>query len=238
MHTHLLPSPAWAQLEFGGAPLHDARYSKRLVNISDRLAAQPGGTLPQAFLEEAELKGAYRFFSDPRNGFDQIQNPHRQRVRQACCSPGEYLLIEDTSRLDFTGRSCEDMGQTDPGGRGFFLHSTLALRVEGWNLNQRPEGLIVGLLDQQSWSRQRLHRHKGLTRRQTQDRQRESERWASVLGEAAPLRGADCHWTYIADREADFYEPMQRCMASRVDFVIRAFHDRRLAGARSITWKS
>lgn len=231
MHTHLLPSLEWAQLEFGDAPLHDARYSKRLVNIGDRLAAQPGGTLPQAFPEWAELKGAYRFFGDARNGFGQIQNPHRQRVRQGCCSPGEYLLIEDTSRLDFTGRNCEDMGQTSPGGRGFFLHSTLAVRVESWNLNQRPEGIAIGLLDQQCWNRQQLHRHRDLTRRQTQERQRESERWASVLQELSPPRDSDCHWTYIADREADFYEPMQRCRAARVDFVIRAFHDRRLAGS-------
>jgi len=95
--------------------MHDARYSKRLVNIGERLAAQPGGTLPQAFAEWAELKGAYRFFADASNGFEQIQNPHRQRVRQECYNPGEYLLIEDTSRLDFTGRNCEDMGQTEPG---------------------------------------------------------------------------------------------------------------------------
>ena len=231
MHTHLLPSSQWAQLEFGDAPLHDARYSKRLVNIGDRLATQPGGTLPQAFAEWAELKGAYRFFADARNGFEQIQNPHRQRVRQQCCSPGEYLLIEDTSRLDFTGRNIEDMGHTDLGGRGFLLHSTLAVRVESWSLNQRPEGVAVGLLDQRCWKRRQLHRHRDLTRRQTQDRQRESERWASVLLEVSPPRGSDCHWTYIADREADFYEPMQRCFGAGVDFVIRAFHDRRLAGS-------
>lgn len=209
----------------------DARYSKRLVNIGERLAVQPGGTLPQAFPEWGELKGAYRFFADARNGFEPIQNPHRQRVRQECCRPGEYLLIEDTSRLDFTGRNCEDMGQTDPGGRGFFLHSTLAVRVENWNLNQRPEGIAVGLLDQQCWNRQQLHRHRGLTRRQTQVRQRESDRWASILQEVSPPQGSDCHWTYLADREADFYEPMQRCLSAGVDFVIRAFHDRRLAGS-------
>lgn len=229
MHTQLLPAAEWAQLEFGDAPLHDTRYAKRLVNIGDRLATQPGGTLPQAFREWAELKGAYRFFSDARNGFEQIQNSHRQRVRQECGRVGEYLLIEDTTRLDFTGLSCEDMGHTDPGGRGFFLHSTLAVRVERWNLNQRPEGLVMGLLDQQCWNRRQLHRHRGLTRRQTQDRQRESERWASVLREVSPPRGSDCSWTYIADREADFYEPMQRCLAAGVDFVIRAFHDRCLA---------
>jgi len=231
MHTHLLPSAQWAQLEFADAPLHDVRYSKRLVHMADRLASQPGGTLPQAFQEWAELKGAYRFLSDPRNTFDQIQTTHLERVRQQCRGPGEYLLLEDTTMLDFTGRCCEDMGQTGLGGRGFFLHSTLAVRVEMWNLNQRPEGMAVGLLHQQCWNRPQLHRHRGLTRRQTQDRPRESDRWASAL-RGAVARPPDCQWIYIADREADFYEPMQRCFAASTDFVIRAFHDRRLAGTR------
>lgn len=34
----------------------------------------------------------------------------------------------------------------------------------------------------------------------------------------------------LADREADFYEPIERCQRRGVDFVIRAYRDRRLAG--------
>jgi hypothetical protein len=33
----------------------------------------------------------------------------------------------------------------------------------------------------------------------------------------------------VADREADFYEPLQRCKQQQVDFIIRANRDRRLA---------
>ncbi len=231
MHTHLLPSPEWSQLEFAETQFHDARYSRRLVNIGEHLAAKPGGTLPQAFPEWADLKGAYRFFADPRNDFDAIQSPHRQRVLGQCYTSGEFLLIEDTTQLDFTGRFCEDMGQTSPGGRGFFLHSTLAVRVENWDLNQRPEGVVLGLLNQQCWHRLQLRGKGSETRRQRQERQRESDRWAKVLEQlSAPARPAGCHWVLITDREGDFYEPIQRCMTQGVDFVIRAFHDRRLAG--------
>jgi hypothetical protein len=35
-------------------------------------------------------------------------------------------------------------------------------------------------------------------------------------------------WIYIADREADCYEPMRRCQRLGIDFVIRACQDRRL----------
>jgi hypothetical protein len=230
MNVHLQPAGQWAQMEFGSVQLHDARYSKRLVKIADNLAANPGGTLPQAFPEWAELKAAYRFFADPRNSFEQIQGPHRQRVLKECCHPGEYLLIEDTSKLDFTGRCCEDMGYTGSGGRGFFLHTTLAVRVHSWDLNQRPEGVVLGLLSQQCWNRSVLGNKGQETRRQSQDRQRESDRWARVLMEGpSPRDTPQCSWVLIADREADFYEPIQRAQNTGNDFVIRAFHDRCLA---------
>lgn len=230
MNTYLYPSDQWAQMEFGAVALHDKRYSKRLVNIGDQLAARPGGTLPQAFEEWAELKAAYRFFADPRNTFEKLQSPHRSRVVAECKSPGEYLLIEDTTQLDFTGRSCEDLGYTTREGRGFFLHTTLAVRVSGWDLNQRPEGAVLGLFHQHCWNRMGRSRKGKETRAQRQDRQRESDRWARALvEELVPGQNPQSSYVYIADREADFYEPIQRCLASGVDFVIRAYQRRRLA---------
>ena len=228
MDMHLQPSEQWAQMEFGPAKLHDARYAKRLVKIADNLAGKPGGTLPQAFPEWADLKGAYRFFSDPRNNFEQIQSAHRQRVLAECHSAGEYLLIEDTTQLDFTGRCCEDMGYTG-NGRGFFLHTTLAVRVDCWDLNQRPAGVVLGLINQQCWNRLSCSKREE-TRRQMQDRQRESDRWARVLMEVPSARERpQSTWVLITDREGDFYEPIQRCQSTGTHFVIRAFHDRRLA---------
>ena len=61
--TTLLPVGQWAQEEFAFAELGDPRRNKRLVKIATKLAASPGGTLPQAFPEWAELKAAYRFFA-------------------------------------------------------------------------------------------------------------------------------------------------------------------------------
>jgi len=217
-------------MEFSGVELPDARYAKRLVRIGDQLAARPGGTLPQAFEDWAELKGAYRFFADPRHSFEKLQSTHRKRVVNQCKMPGEYLLIEDTTQLDFTGRCCEDMGYTTREGRGFFLHTTLALRVTGWDLNQRPEGIMLGLFHQQCWNRNGRSRNGKETRAQLQERQRESDRWARALvEELVPGQNRQYSWVYVADREADFYEPIQRCLAHGVDFVIRGYHHRRLA---------
>src|SRR5439155_7815878 len=100
--TTLQPPGQWAQNEFAFAELGDPRRNKRLVNIAQKLAANPGGTLPQAFPDWAELKAAYRFFSGGRASFDAIIGPHLERTRAACRQPGEYLIIEDTSLLDYS----------------------------------------------------------------------------------------------------------------------------------------
>src|ERR1051326_6799128 len=81
MYTTLLAPAQWAQQEFGFAQLKDKRRNKRLVNIAQHLAANPGGTLPQAFPDWAELKAAYRFFEQAGVGFEQILAPHIERTQ-------------------------------------------------------------------------------------------------------------------------------------------------------------
>ena len=118
------------------------------------LAQSPGGTLPQAMPQWGELKAAYRFFSQPMNSYEQILRSHWERTQAACLEPGEYLLIEDTTHLDYTTHyAAEDLGINGKGGRGLCLHSTLAMKVLTWNLEQQPEAVVVGLMSQQCWAR-------------------------------------------------------------------------------------
>jgi hypothetical protein len=149
---------------------------------------------------------------------------------ETCRQAGEYLLIEDTTELDYSShRHTEQLGFIGNGrGRGLLLHSPLALRVEAWDWDHRPEGVAVGLLEQQSW----IGPQQGLRRqnwRHRMSRPRESDRWAQVLDQVGgPPPG--CQWIYLADREADFYEPIQRCRRNGADFIIRGFRDHKLAG--------
>src|SRR5438445_762241 len=92
--TTLQPAGQWAREEFAFADLGDPRLNKRLVNVASKLAASPGGTLPQAFPDWAELKAAYRFFDNRGVDFGKVLQPHLERTRLACREPGEYLIIE------------------------------------------------------------------------------------------------------------------------------------------------
>lgn len=228
MSTPLASPAQWAQHEFAFAQLGDARRSKRLVKIATHLAASPGGTLPQAFADWAELKAAYRFFNQRGVSFESVLAPHLERTRAACGQPGEYLLIEDTTQLDYSGHpATTELGVIgDGGGRGFELHSALAVKIENWTLEQRPEGLLLGLFDQQCQTPRPAPA--GETRAQRLRRPRKSARWAAVL-KTAGRPPAGSQWIYLADREADFYEPLLTCQQHGVDFVIRSYQDRRLA---------
>jgi hypothetical protein len=227
INTVLAPAQ-WAQMEFALVQLGDQRRTQRLVKLATRLAERPGGTLPQALPQWEELKAAYRFFSRPENTHEQILRPPWERTLAACLEPGEYLLIEDTTLLDYSPhRATTGLGIIGDGGRGLCLHSTLAMRVMAWDLEQKPEAVVVGLLGQQCWAQ--TPRPAGETRGSRLWRNtRSSKRWAEVL-KTAPVSPTGNTWTYVADREADFYEPIQRCQQRGVDFVIRACHNRRLA---------
>jgi len=229
MCTSLLPPAQWAQNEFGFAHLGDQRRNKRLMNIAEHLAAKPGGTLPQAFPQWAELKAAYRFFGQSGVSFERVIAPHLERTRTACAEAGEYLLIEDTTVLDYSHHpATEDLGVIGDGaGRGFELHSALAVRVEGWTLEQRPEGLLIGLFDQQCHTPRPAPENE--TRGQRLSRPRKSQKWAASFKCAGGPPEAS-QWVYVADREADCYETIQKCRQHGVDLVIRACQDRRLAG--------
>ncbi len=139
------------------------------------------------------------------------------------------MLIEDTTLLDYSRHpAAPDLGPIGDGqGRGFELHSNLAVRGRGQAalLAQQPDRGALGPAAACS----RL-RPAGGTAAQRWHRPRKSQRWAAGL-KAVGAPPAGCHWIYLADREADFYEPIHTCLQHRIDFIIRASHDRRLAEA-------
>ena len=202
MTTTTLQSPGeWAQQEFGFANLGEARLNKRLVKVATNLAANPGGTLPQAFAQWAELKAAYRFFDNRGVEFGKVLEPHCERTRRFCREAGEYLIIEDTSVLDFSRhRRTQDLGVIGDGrGRGFELHSALAVRVEGWTLEQRPEGQLVGLFDQQCRRPRPVPKGESLAERGK--RRRRSSWWAEAFQRAgSPPAAHDRRWAQEAGK--------------------------------------
>jgi hypothetical protein len=226
----LRPAAIWAEHQFRDADLGDCRRTDRLVTVTTRLAQNPSGTLPTTFTEWKDLRAAYRLFAEEDVTHDAIMAAHSQRVGQACLTPGQYLLVEDTTTLSFnTHESTSDLGPVnDQGGNGFLVHNTLALRVVGWDRCHIPILTILGLAAQRCWSRPKVSlKRKQKSKSARFKRTRESARWAASL-EAWPQAPAGIQWIYVADRESDIYEVFERCVARGADWIIRAAQPRAL----------
>jgi hypothetical protein len=234
METTLLSGPEWAQAEFAGTQLGDKRRPKRLVKVVAALAEKPSGALNGALLTWAELHAAYRLLGRPEVTMEKVTAVHRDRTRSACEHPGQYLLVEDTTELDFTTHyATVGLGRIgDDGGRGLHMHSTMALRVEGWDKRQVPAVSIVGLFGLQCWARTMPTQGRGQEKKSRRlKRERESQRWATAVYEnGGPPAGV--FWTHVGDRESDIYETLLKCQQRRTDWIVRANQPRALEGEK------
>lgn len=147
-----------------------------------------------------------------------IRAPHLARPRTAGRQAGEDLRSESPTLLNYCGRpATEDLGGIgDGGGRGFKLHSALAVRGEAWTLAQRPAGTVTGLFGQEC--RTPRPAPKGQTRRERWRRPRTSpDRGRRLqIGRPAPPQAASGFTWRIGPQYG-------------VAFIIRAYHGRRLA---------
>ena len=230
MQTALMTAKGWAVAEFGGAELHDQRRSRRLIEVAAQLAADPHGILPQSFDKWSDLKAAYRLLEGADVTHGAVLAPHTLRVREECRCPGDYLFPEDTTELDFSSHpAAEDLGPIgDGGGRGLFVHTTLAMRIDTWNADHEPQVTIPGLAAQTCWVRPQHKATAKETKAQRFARYRESQRWAAAVEQIGPPP-VGTRYTFMGDREADIFETIQRCQDRRWDFIVRANQPRALA---------
>jgi hypothetical protein len=166
---------------------------------------------------------------------DAVLGGHFDLVRRGLSEPGVYLLIEDTTTLAYPGleqaRGLGPIGESYT--RGFWLHSTLALRWE----ESSDTCQVLGLAGQQSWARpterppgrgKSTGRGKESNHARQSREDRESKRWASALGDL-PAASSEVQRIYVADRESDIYEVFEACRSAEVSHVIRAAYPRALS---------
>ena len=241
MNAWLMNARDWVEQEFGEVQSGDVRRTERLVQVAAAMTLKPGESLPKAMGGVAELKAAYRLFSREELTHPTLLEGHCERTRAACLQPGRYLLIGDTTDIDYTphkatvGLGCIGEKNTQ---RGFLLHSTLAVAISAAQVTPsengpqvRHEKELVGVFDQKLWKRpdpvplsKQAKKKDGW--RGKSSRPRESDRWIEVLEKAIPP--AQAQYIYVADREGDIYECFQSALQNSVDVVIRAARARKL----------
>lgn len=201
----------WAEEQFGRCQLGDQRRTQRLVKVAEQVANNPAGSFPEQSATWGDLKAVYRLFDAGDVTFEAVATPHWENTRR--CAPGRYLVIGDTTELDFgIRRNMEGLGPTGNGsGRGFLLHNAMLVEAETKS--------IVGLAGQAIHYRKSVPKRENAHRRR--QRPRESEVWGKVIVQIGPPP-AEVQFIHVLDRGADNIEVFCHLRQQRGDGVIRA----------------
>ena len=203
----------WATQEVGSAEFGDRRLTPRLIKIVAALAAQPAQSIPVALQGWADTKAGYRFMDNQKVKSNRIIAAHAKTTISRIEGQKIILVSQDTTTISLnTHDSSEGLGPIGPeGSRGLFVHSCLATRIDGTPL---------GVLHQKTWARTDA----------AEDGGNESERWIEAMRAAKPQIPADTRLIMLGDRENDFFGYFAAVTEEQVDAIVRAAHDRKLAG--------
>lgn len=229
----------WAAEDFDNAQLGDARLVKRLKTIVTDFAKQPTASIPQACGKWATSKAAYRFFDNDSVEAQAILDSHVQATVHRMSRHSTVLCIQDTTTLNYSThprtQGLGPVGNNRDKTVGLLLHSTLAVT---------PSGHALGLLQARTWARDpRQYGCSSQKRNAKPISKKESKKWLESYSVCQSL-SAQCPKTIlinVADREGDLYDlflqATRATQTPRVELLVRAQHNRKVAHPQHYLWK-
>jgi hypothetical protein len=216
--------------EFQNVPINDQRLINRLVITAIRFDEGPEKSIPDACRNWAETSAAYDFFTNEKVTPDAILSSHRLNTIERLKKYPLVLLIQDTTKFDFsTHKSTKGLAPytKDPYSLGLLMHSVLAVS---------PNGVPLGLLYQEIWSRENYPDQKRYMRAELPIEAKESFKWLKALDSSLKDIPNTVQTVTIGDREADIFELFQKAHQRGAHLVIRARHNRRITGEYNLLY--
>jgi len=222
----------WAEKEFGGAPLGDARLSKRLVSVAAAKAAEPERAFSGVAQGDwASVKAYYRMIDQPEESAVSLPNilaPHRGRTIRRMKGQKAVLCVQDGTDLEYTHLAqCEGLGeigtnQTGAKSRGLHLHTTLAVA---------PNGLPLGVLRADCRAPQGRSPDEERPAFAIPIEEKKTFVWIEHHRDLVDLvtQMPNTRLIEVCDREADFFEMFdEQRKDSCVQLLVRAKHNRNI----------
>jgi hypothetical protein len=198
-----------------------------LVQLLERLSAQPTQSIPAACRGWAETQAAYRFLHNERvEAVDILDGHSRATLQRIACEP-VVLILQDTTFLEYvTERARHGFGTLRRTVKDEYLrHPSVAFT---------PERVNLGVLGHHCW--QRPEEPIGHQRKHRPLEAKESQRWLRGYELACQVQ-RHCPQTLVinmADREGDIHdwclEATNRPAPERAAVIIRAKCNRRVQG--------
>jgi hypothetical protein len=230
-----MDSKDWAKKEFEIVDLGDDRLNQRLVKISQHFLDSPESPINKACGDWGETKAAYRFFDNDKINYQDIIQAHAKMAAIRSRQETIVLAIQDTTYYNYTNHpETKGLGvlsrfkgkhKDEILTKGLCMHTTLGIT---------PEGLPLGILDQNIYSRKELPAEKMALKKRTHNvalsiEEKESIRWLDSMKKTASLfEGQPKRVVTIADREADIYDLFHLADRMNVQFLVRASQNRKI----------
>jgi hypothetical protein len=220
---------------FSAARLGDRRRTRCLVDLADRFARHPSGSLPQKCQDPNALRRCYDLMKCPAVTHQSVLDPHVRRTTDLLLRQrGVVLVVHDPTELDYSGLAslAGQLGQIGEGhGKGYICHNSLAVLPQG--------KAVLGLLGQILHRRDRVPKDE--TPAQCAAREsRESRLWLKAVGAIDQAVARACRlngWqglpqglavVDVSDRASDTFEFLDEEDRLRRNYVLRSKANRRI----------
>ena len=217
----------WVREELGGPKLGDARRDARFLLMVTAASENPHGRVSESIPAGAERQAAYDFLEHDIVRADLVTRAVSRGTARQCAEFDEVLVPLDGSSLSLRDTNqCKGFGDVGPrvaGGVGLKVVTAIALR---------PNGQPIGVLAQEWWARKEKAPKKSTTRSLSE---RESHYWHQAVAQAtesARQKAPESRLHFLVDREGDASLLMQRLVADRHAFTIRANGTRKVINAK------
>lgn len=220
-------SAEWVRQEMETLALGDARREARILRMIAQFAAQPGASIPKACASAADTKAAYRALDSEHTSAEEIRLAHARSTVERVRALERVLVAQDTMTLSFGTRpEIEGLGPVGKKGtHGLLVHSGLALT---------PEGVPLGVVHQQVWSRPAAADQRQ-SRRARLIEEKESFRWLETADAVESHLPEETEVWVVGDREADIFELFAMPRRAGLELVVRATQDRKLRDSSADT---
>jgi hypothetical protein len=215
----------WVQQEVQGSNFGDKRLNNRFANLLNAFSITPNNSIPGTCKSWGETIAAYRFFNNTNVTQEKILASHIEATMERIREQEVVLIPQDTTEINFSDRQKIDgMGYLGKeSSQGFYLHPGIAIT---------PEGLHLGIVDFQTWTRTELGKSKDSNYKPIEAK--ESYCWIKGYEAANKIALASPNTTVvsIADREGDIYELLTQIPSesNKAYFLIRSTRNRKTCG--------
>jgi hypothetical protein len=214
-------SSTWKQ----GTGLGDVRLDERAALVFEQMVATHSVVLKKIGGKRAGELGVGRLLASDKVAADGLLAPHFARTAEAVRGR-RIVAAQDTTEINFSGRDKRRRGLGPAGdgvAKGFFIHPVIAIDAE--------DSAVLGVAAAEIWTRDEIP---AADRQSRAFADKESARWLRGAQLAAERLASAASVVVVGDRESDIYEVFAGKPAA-VDFIIRANHDRKLAGGASLS---